>query len=53
MLSTSIGNVFGLLSALPALVTYAASAPARVLPIAATAVILGSVIGYLTNRFVI
>jgi hypothetical protein len=47
------GALIGLLSALPALITYAASAPARVLPIAAIAVILGGVIGYLTNRFAI
>jgi hypothetical protein len=47
------GALIGLLSALPALITYSASAPTRVLPVAAIAVVLGGAIGYLTNRFAI
>jgi hypothetical protein len=45
------GALIGLLASLPVLITYGASAPARVLPIALIAVVLGGVVGFLTHRF--
>jgi hypothetical protein len=45
------GALIGLLSSLPVLITYGAGTPARVLPIALIAVVLGGVVGFLTHRF--
>jgi hypothetical protein len=45
------GSLIGLLSSLPVLITYGAANPARALPIAAIAIVLGGIVGFLTHRF--
>jgi putative flippase GtrA len=45
------GALIAALSTLPILITYAAVHPERLLPIFAIAIVLGAVIGYVTNRF--
>jgi hypothetical protein len=45
------GALIGGLSALPVLITYAQAHPERHLPIFVISIVLGGVVGFLTNRF--
>jgi hypothetical protein len=45
------GALIGALSTLPAVITYASAHPERVLSIFAIAIVLGGVVGFLTDRF--
>jgi hypothetical protein len=45
------GALIGALSTLPVLITYAQSYPERLLPIFGISIVLGAVVGFLTDRF--